>query len=65
MALVIPSMVIEPSELSYSNAMDLRDNEKTSKEQPRSQGLSSLPPLSRWNKDPGCGWTRDHPESGW
>ena len=32
MALVIPSMVIEPSELSYSNSMDLRDNEKKSKQ---------------------------------
>ena len=21
--------------------------------------------LSRWNRDPGCGWSRDHPESGW
>ena len=21
--------------------------------------------LSRWNRDSGCGWSRDHPESGW
>ena len=21
--------------------------------------------LGRWNKDPGRGWSRDHPESGW
>ena len=21
--------------------------------------------LGRWKKDPGCGWSRDHPESGW
>ena len=21
--------------------------------------------LSRWNRDPGWGWSRDHPESGW
>ncbi|XP_015766711.1 PREDICTED: CAS1 domain-containing protein 1-like [Acropora digitifera] len=32
MALVIPSMAVEPSELSCSNSMDLSDNEKKSKE---------------------------------
>ena len=32
--------------------------------QPLSQGLSSLPPLVV-GTDPGCGWSRDHPESGW
>ena len=21
--------------------------------------------LGRWKKDPGCGWSHDHPESGW
>ena len=21
--------------------------------------------LGRWKKDPGCGWSRYHPESGW
>ena len=21
--------------------------------------------IGRWNKDPGCGWSCDHPESGW
>ena len=21
--------------------------------------------LGRWNRDPGCGWSRDHPESRW
>ena len=35
-------------------------NERDESTQPRSQGLSSLPP-----RDPGCGWSRDHPESGW
>ena len=33
--------------------------------QPSSQGLSSLPPLVVGKKDPGCGWSHDHPESGW
>ena len=23
------------------------------------------PFLRRWKKDPGCGWSRDHPEPGW
>ena len=32
MALVIPSMAVEPSELSCSNSMDLPNNEKRSKE---------------------------------
>ena len=21
--------------------------------------------LGHWKKDPGCGWSHDHPESGW
>ena len=21
--------------------------------------------LGRWKKDPGCGWSHDHPETGW
>ena len=33
--------------------------------QPRTQGLSSLPPLVVGTETPGCGWSRDHPESGW
>ena len=31
--------------------------------QPGSQALSSAS-LSHWKKDPGCGWSCDHPESG-
>ena len=31
--------------------------------QPRSQGLSSLPPLVV-GRGPGCGWSRDHPWGG-
>ena len=32
--------------------------------QPRSQApLLCLP--CRWERDPGCGWSRDHQESGW
>ena len=27
--------------------------------------VSHLCLLSRWNRDPGCGWSRDHQESGW
>ena len=30
---------------------------------PRDSLFSSS--LGRWNKDPGRGWSRDHPESGW
>jgi len=28
-------------------------------------GSLSTASLGRWKKDPGCGWSRDHPESGW
>ena len=43
----------------------LRTFENWSLIQPHSQGLSSLPPLSRWNRDPGFGWSRDHRRSRW
>ena len=32
--------------------------------QPRSQALSSAS-LGHWKKGPCCGWSCDHPESGW
>ena len=64
MALVIPSMVIEPSELSYSNAMDLRDNEKR---KGRATGFSSRPnvleyPTTLWFWMDR--WSRDQPQPG-
>ena len=48
-------------------ALDVTEPEPFSKDhpQPLSQGLSSQPSFGRWKKDPGCGWSFDHPESGW
>ena len=37
---------------------------KLPRRQPYSQALFSASPR-RWKKDPGCGWLRAHPESGW
>ena len=35
--------------------------------QPHSQAASPLPPLSLGERPliPGCGWSHDHPETGW
>ena len=45
-------------------ALDVTEPEPLSKDhpQPLSQGLSSPPSFGRWKKDPGCGWSFDHPE---
>ena len=43
MALVIPSMAVEPSELSCSNSMDLSNNEKSQKSMHDDRGKDLTP----------------------
>ena len=70
--LVETTRIIHHNQLLFTKfGKNLRHIESmTSKVQPAADSTSfpgSLfsASLSRWNRDPGCGWSRDHPESGW
>ena len=48
--------------------LDSRAKAPPARDEKRAMG-TRMPPLvvgrGRWKKDPGCGWSHDHPESGW
>ena len=62
--LTIPESVIKNTQAHLSSFLwkSKKDRVKRPTSFPGSLFFASF---GRWKRDPGCGWSRDHPESGW